>query len=83
MGMNNFPPRSGDDSGKLVELEKKLIENHLDKMRQADDKQRLAAKLSDLREKYNLIIKQKSELQVDLIKAEEEKLEVSKALVDI
>jgi len=33
MGMNNFPPRSGDDSGKLVELEKKLIENHLDKMR--------------------------------------------------
>jgi len=36
-----------------------------------------------LREKYNLIIKEKSELQVDLIKAEEEKLEVSKALVDI
>ena len=33
MGMNNFSPRSGDDSGKLVELEKKLIENHLDKMR--------------------------------------------------
>lgn len=72
-----------NDNGKLIELEKKLIENHLDKMRQADDKQRLAAKLADIREKYNLLIKEKADLQGDLIKSEEEKLEVSKALVEL
>ena len=30
-----------NDNGKLIELEKKLIENHLDKMRQADGKKTL------------------------------------------
>ena len=29
---------AGSDNQKLIELEKKLIENHLDKMHQADGK---------------------------------------------
>ncbi len=52
----------GEGNQKMIELEKKLIENNLDKMRQADEKQRMAAKLSDLREKYNRIVKDKSDL---------------------
>ncbi|KRX05294.1 P-loop containing nucleoside triphosphate hydrolase [Pseudocohnilembus persalinus] len=72
-----------NDRGEVVELEKKLIENHLDKMRQADDKQRLANKLAELREKFNQIVREKGDLQGELIKVEEEKLEVSKALVEL
>lgn len=67
----------------MIELEKKLIEDNLDKMRQADDKSKLAQKLTALREKYNDLIKQKAELQSELIKCEEDKLEVSKALVEL
>lgn len=73
----------GDGNQKLIELEKKLIEDNLDKMRNADDKQKMAQKLSALREKYNEIVRQKAELQQELIRSEEEKLEVSKALVEL
>jgi len=33
VGVGGNNQNTGDESGKLVELEKKLIENHLDKMR--------------------------------------------------
>lgn len=36
-----------------------------------------------MREKYNEIVRQKADLQQDLIRSEEEKLEVSKALVEL
>jgi predicted nuclease with TOPRIM domain len=39
--------------------------------------------LSELRAKYQDLVKQKAELQQDLIKSEEDKLEVSKALVEL
>lgn len=51
-----------NDKQQVVELEKKLIENHLDKMRQADDKQRLANKLAELRDKFNNLVKEKGDL---------------------
>ncbi|CAD8184449.1 unnamed protein product [Paramecium octaurelia] len=70
-------------NNKMLELEKKLIEDNLDKMRNADEKQRMAQKLSTMREKYNEIVRQKAELQQELIRSEEEKLEVSKALVEL
>lgn len=41
----------------MLELEKKLIEDNLDKMRNADEKQRMAQKLSTMREKYNEIVR--------------------------
>lgn len=64
-------------------MEKKLIEDNLDKMRTSDDKQKLAQKLSAMRENYNNLVRQKTELQNELIKCEEDKLEVSKALVEL
>ena len=36
-----------------------------------------------MREKFNDIVRQKAELQSELIRSEEEKLEVSKALVEL
>lgn len=52
-------------------------------MRQADEKTRLASKITELREKYNQLLKDKSDLQGELIKSEEEKLEISKSLVEM
>jgi hypothetical protein len=37
-GNANASGIAANDNGKLIELEKKLIENHLEKMRQADGK---------------------------------------------
>lgn len=75
----------GDDRGsqRVVDLEKKLIEDNLDKLRTAEDRQRLGQKLAEMREKYNQLVKSKSELQGELIRCEEEKLEVSKSLVEL
>lgn len=52
-------------------------------MKYAEDKQKLALKLSETRERYNLLVKEKCDLQGELIQAEEEKLEISKALIDL
>lgn len=43
----------------------------------------MAQKLSTMREKFNEIVKEKAELRQELIKSEEEKLEVSKTLVEL
>jgi len=52
-------------------------------MKYAEDKQKLALKLSETRERYNLLVKEKCDLQGELIQSEEEKLEISKALIDL
>lgn len=52
-------------------------------MKATDERSKLAQKLAEQREKYNNIVASKSDLQTELIKAEQEKLEVSKALVEL
>ncbi|EGR27555.1 kinesin-like protein, putative [Ichthyophthirius multifiliis] len=68
---------------KMQEYEKKLMESHLDKLKLEEDRQRYAQKLTEIREKYNQLVKDKGDLQGELIKCEEEKLEISKALVEL
>jgi len=68
---------------KIAELEKKMIEDNLDKMRHTDDRKKLAERITELRDKYNDLVKSKAELQAELIKSEEEKLQVSKALIEM
>lgn len=68
---------------KLAELEKKIIEDNLDKMRSVEEKNKIGAKFAELRQKYNDLVKSKADLQGELIKSEEEKLELSKALVEL
>jgi len=73
----------GEHYLKMAELEKRLIDDNMDKLKMIDEKQKLAAKLSELREKYNQLVKSKADLQNELIQCEEEKLEISKALVEL
>lgn len=68
---------------KMAEMEKRLIDDNMEKLRSIDEKQKMAQKLSELREKYNDLVKGKADLQNELIKSEEEKLEISKALVEL
>ena len=74
---------SDDYNLKIADLEKRLIEDNLDKLKGTDERQRLGGKLNELREKYNELVRSKAELQAELIKSEEEKLEISKALVEL
>lgn len=80
----NMPGIEGElGSQKLQDLERRLIEKDLDKIRLDEERQRFASKLTEMREKYNQLIRDKGDLQSELIKSEEEKLEVSKALVEL
>ena len=68
---------------KIAELEKKLIEENLDKMRFTDDKQKLIMRMQEMKGKFNELIQTKADLQAELIQSEEEKLKVSKALIEL
>jgi len=68
---------------KMAEMEKRMIDDNMEKLRSLDEKQKIAQKLSEIREKYNDLVKSKADLQNELIKSEEEKLEISKALVEL
>lgn len=52
-------------------------------MKTEDDYARLLEKYSELKNKYNQALKSKSEAQLELIKCEEEKLEIGKSLVEV
>ena len=43
----------------------------------------MGIKISELRQKYSDLVRQKAELQQDLIKSEEEKLEIARSLVEM
>ncbi len=68
---------------KIAELEKKLIEENLEKMKMADEKSRLVNKMQEMKSKFNDIVKSKTDIQGELIKSEEEKLKVSKAMIEL
>jgi len=68
---------------KIAELEKKLIEENLEKMKMADEKSWDRNKMQEMKAKFNDIVKSKADLQGELIKSEEEKLKVSKAMIEL
>jgi len=43
----------------------------------------MAAKLTEMREKHNSLLKEKADMQNELIWSEEEKLEISKSYVEL
>ena len=47
---------------KIAELEKKLIEENLEKMKMADEKSRLVNKMQEMKSKFNDIVKSKTDM---------------------
>ena len=67
----------------MAELERKLIDQNINGMRAGDDRDRLVQRMADMKAKFNDLVKTKADLQQDLIYSEEEKLKVSKALIEL
>jgi hypothetical protein len=47
---------------KIAELEKKIIEDNLDRMKFADEKTRLINKMQEMKNKFNEMVKSKADL---------------------
>lgn len=70
-------------NNKISQLEKEVIQGNLDKLRFHDEKQGVGERFNELKEQYNRLVQEKADLQGDLIKSEEERLMVSKALIEL
>eukprot|EP01022_Parablepharisma_sp_SALTPOND_P003353 TRINITY_DN1133_c0_g1_i1.p1 TRINITY_DN1133_c0_g1~~TRINITY_DN1133_c0_g1_i1.p1 ORF type:complete len:612 (+),score=123.10 TRINITY_DN1133_c0_g1_i1:6814-8649(+) len=68
---------------KLDEMEKRMIDENLEALKFADDKKQVSSKVQDMRDKYNALVAEKIELQKLLLTSEEEKVAVSKALIEL
>lgn len=68
---------------RILEEQKRLLEEDVSRIKQLEQNEKLAERLSELREKYNMLVKSKANLQSELIKSEEEKLQISKALIEL
>lgn len=83
----NAPKVGGDYAEgfnlKIAELEKKLIEENLERMKYTEEKQKLIARMQEMKGKFNDLVQSKADLQSELIASEEEKLKVSKALIEL
>lgn len=52
---------------KIAELEKKLIEENLEKLKFTDEKTKLINWLQEMKSRFNDIVKSKADLQAELI----------------
>lgn len=76
--------RAPEISEKLVtELQRDLAEAQLDRNLSQEDRQRLYEMLELLKAKYKSLLKEKATQSQELIKAEEDKLSIARALVEL
>ena len=68
---------------RISELEGQTIKHNLEKLKLQEDRDKLYERFREFRDKYNQLVGSKAELQTSLIEAEESKLQVSKALLDL
>ncbi|CDW90229.1 kinesin-like protein [Stylonychia lemnae] len=84
---NQVNMKPGDNADnynlKIAELEKKLIDENLEKMKFTDEKTKLINRMQEMKSKFNELVRSKADLQAELIQSEEEKLKVSKALIEL
>ena len=82
---------NGDDRENVVQrlkdeverLNEKGVKNNLEILKLREDNKLVYTKLQEFRKKYNELVNSKASLQEQLLKSEEEKLRISKALVDL
>lgn len=70
-------------NSKISDLEKELIEGNLDKLKYYDEKLKLADKIRDLKDTYNQAVKAKAELEAELIRCEEERLNITQQFIEL
>lgn len=65
-----------------IDVEKKLIEENLQRMRASEDNEKLSKKIVDLRDQFNQLTSKYGDLKAELIACEEEKIQISKTLIE-
>ena len=65
-----------------LDVEKKLIEENLNRMRASEENEKLSKKIVELRDQYNQLTQRHADLKADLIASEEEKIQLSKTLIE-
>ena len=65
----------------ISEMNKKNIGTNLDTIKVNDERRTLNIRLLELKDKYNNVLKQKADLQEQLLNVEEEKLNLSKVVI--
>jgi len=68
---------------KIQELEKIIGVYNIEKLRVSDEKGALSENIRGLKESYNKLVKDKADLQKQLIETEEEKLRASKEVIEL
>ena len=69
--------------GKLENVQEQAVKDKLEIIKLREDNKTVYNKLQEFRDKFNELVNSKGSLQEQLLKSEEEKLKISKALVDL
>lgn len=65
-----------------LDVEKKLIEENLQRMRASEENEKLSKKIVELRDQYNQLTQKYADLKAELIACEDEKIQISKTLIE-
>jgi hypothetical protein len=60
-----------------------LIQHNISTLKSGDEKDKVIQKMVDMKNWFNEVVKSKADLQQELINSEEEKLKISKALIEL
>jgi chromosome segregation ATPase len=84
-GMGNKDQKKNEEAlrGKLENIQEQAVRDKLEIIKLREDNKVVYSKLQEFRKKYNELVNGKATLQEQLLKSEEEKLKISKALVDL
>lgn len=68
---------------RIAELEKQIIVHNMEKLRFGDERGFLGENVRSLKDSYNKLVKEKADLQQQLIESEEERLRSGKQLIEL
>lgn len=66
-----------------LDVEKKLIEENLQRVKAAEENERLARKIVELRDQFNQLTQKYADLKAELIACEDEKIQISKNFIEV
>ena len=66
-----------------LDVEKKLIEENIQRMKASEENEKLAKKIVELRDQYNGLTQKYADLKAELIASEEQKIQITKTLIEV
>ena len=78
-----YGDRKEDLELRFIDLEKKVVEENINKIKGINNSEKLARQVGQLHEQYKTLKRQNDMLKADLIKSEEEKLKLTDCLLEL